>query len=814
MKKRILPLLTAIAAILCTSSVFASDALAGKYAELEKTDLDGKTNHYFEIVGEYRHAAPMIFDFKSGAVSGRIADFDGDGSDELLVVYAENTDLDDDLYLQMYEEKDGKAELAASSDKITNFVSGEKGGGCVFIKKVDGKDRIFMQYTGEVNSYADGAEVQIKGFDYDGSKFNTVLDIETGGSAADFNEEEAQQFKNIGLEDTYASFEPDEYEGETVYHFNPYYGGLNIGAIEKDKEMLTDITMTTNIFDIFENIDWEKEDERMDAAVKTGLMTVKVEDKTAIKAVATKTEDKDPNEIWVYLNGEKMTFDSEPYIENGTTRVPMRAIFEGLGASVDYAGETKTVTAQKGDTKIELVIGSDNALVNGKENKLLVPAEIKNSRTMVPLRFVSEALGAQVDWDGETKTVTIAASAPAEAKTYKSKDGWSVKYDPSLITVNETDDSVSFVYTGESAGTNMVEISYIKGKQPQEVLGEATADWDDEKTVRTEGYFAGENWAFYRDLISEGGSGLSQHFIAAEYNDGVILIEGISHTSANSDDEDYTVSDTMANILDSMEFDNYKPQKQFEYIPGVYSQTYTEEMDGENVEVTYTVTLNKDHTAIISLQDEIEGIWSSTGIRIDNETFYEYTIEGDSLYLNINGEWEEFSRAGGGVNAPYEADKELYKSVISKLKKGQYYAFAAVKGVENDILLVADSAYDNMDGNTAAVEAKVYAADSKGSIKEYGTVAAGGTAYPLAVDENYIFRCNKNSIAKMYIDADNNKIAEYEQISFDFDSDGEINSYSYLAVEGEIGDGDTEKRYERMADEYGEAIVINFTEVK
>ena len=528
-------------------------------------------------------------------------------------------------------------------------------------------------------------------------------------------------------------------------------------------------------------------------------------------------EDAQSNGISVYLNGEEMTFDSEPYIENGTTRVPMRAIFEGLGADVDFDAETKTVIAQKDGTEIKLTIGEDTAYVNGEANKLLVPAEIKNSRTMVPLRFVSEALGAQVDWDGETKTVTIASEnneKPAEDKTYKSKDGWSVKYDPSLIAVNETGDSVSFVYTGESAGTNMVEISYIKGKQPQEVLGEATADWDDENTVRTEGYFAGKNWAFFRDLISEGGSGLSQHFIAAEYNDGVILIEGISHTSANSDDEDYTVSDTIANILDSMEFENYRPQIQYDYVPGVYTQTLTEKTGGKNVEVTYTVTLNKDHTAIISLQDEIEGIWSSTGIRIDNETFYEYTIEGDNLYLNINGKWEEFSRAGGSVNAPYEADKELYKSVISKLKKGQYYAFAAVKGVENDILLVADSAYDNMDGNTAAVEAKVYAADSKGSIKEYGTVAAGGTAYPLAVDENYIFRCNKNSIAKMYIDADNNKITEYEQISFDFDSDGEINSYSYSAAEGEIGDGDTEKRYERMADEYGEAIVINFTEVK
>ena len=357
-------------------------------------------------------------------------------------------------------------------------------------------------------------------------------------------------------------------------------------------------------------------------------------------------------EVNIVIDGNTVASDTEPQITaEGRTIVPLRVISEELGAKVDWDAETKTVTVEKADSTLKLAIGEKVMTDNGSEIQLDSPAQIINSRTMVPLRAISESFGCEVDWDGETKTVIISmetSETPVQTvtenkeETYTSKDGWSVKYNSTLVNVNESDDGVSFVYTGESAGTNMITISYIKDKLPQEVLGEVTADWDDEKTVRTEGYFAGENWAFYRDLISEGGSGLSQHFIAAEYNDGVILIEEISHTSA--DEEDLAVSDTMANILDSMEFDNYKPQKQFEYIPGVYSQTYTEEMDGENVEVTYTVTLNEDHTAVLSIQDEVEGIWSSTGIRLDNKTFYEYTVEGEKLYVNFDGEWSEFTK--------------------------------------------------------------------------------------------------------------------------------------------------------------------------
>ena len=459
MKKKLTAVLTAIIAVGGAGSVFASDVLSQKYAELEKTDLDGKENHYIIEEGDYVHAEPAAFEFKSGVLSGKTGDFDGDGAEELLTVYAENTDKQDTFYVQMYEEQDGKAVLAAESDRITNFMTGEKGGACVFVKEIDGKNRIFMQYTGEINSYADGADVQIKGFDYDGRDFKTVLDVETGGSAADLGEKEAKQFKTAGLEDTFAFFVPDEEDGEMRYHFSPYYSGLNIGKLEKDKAVVADITVSTNIFDIYEKIDWDKTEERNEAAKKDGKITVKVNISSDASAETVKETEpkapvtKNPNEIVVFLNGERMSFDSDPYIEKGTTRVPMRAIFEGLGAKVDWDNDKRLVTAEKDGIEIKLTIGEETALVNGEENKLLVPAEIKNSRTMVPLRFVSEALGAKVDWDGETKTITITDETKVQSdaqeniagvyeKTFKEEIGGEVVENTYFVQLNDDNTGV------------------------------------------------------------------------------------------------------------------------------------------------------------------------------------------------------------------------------------------------------------------------------------------------------------------------------------------------------------------------------------
>ncbi|MBR4719253.1 MAG: hypothetical protein IKP31_03300, partial [Lachnospiraceae bacterium] len=116
-----------------------------------------------------------------------------------------------------------------------------------------------------------------------------------------------------------------------------------------------------------------------------------------------------------------------------------------------------------------------------------------------------------------------------EEKEYKSNDGWVVKYDPSVITVNESEDMTGFVYTGESAGTNMLSISYTPDKQPEEVLTELTEGWgDQDKIVRSESYFPGtsDKWGYWRSLPGDGiGSGLSENVFAGEYNGGVLMFE-------------------------------------------------------------------------------------------------------------------------------------------------------------------------------------------------------------------------------------------------------------------------------------------------
>ncbi len=111
--------------------------------------------------------------------------------------------------------------------------------------------------------------------------------------------------------------------------------------------------------------------------------------------------------ISVRLDGKKVYFDQLPTIVNDRTLVPLRAIFEALNAEVEWNGAIRTVTATKGDTVVVLTIDSTTPTVNGETQTLDAPAMIINSRTMVPARFVAQSFGADVDWDGTTRTVII-----------------------------------------------------------------------------------------------------------------------------------------------------------------------------------------------------------------------------------------------------------------------------------------------------------------------------------------------------------------------------------------------------------------------
>lgn len=118
--------------------------------------------------------------------------------------------------------------------------------------------------------------------------------------------------------------------------------------------------------------------------------------------------------VSVFVDGNRLNFDQPPVMVGGRTLVPLRGIFEALGATVVWDAPTRTVRAQRDATSIELTLGSTMATVNGQPVTLDVPAQSVGGRTMVPLRFIGEALGADVDWRPATRTVLITSTGGAE----------------------------------------------------------------------------------------------------------------------------------------------------------------------------------------------------------------------------------------------------------------------------------------------------------------------------------------------------------------------------------------------------------------
>lgn len=109
----------------------------------------------------------------------------------------------------------------------------------------------------------------------------------------------------------------------------------------------------------------------------------------------------------IYVDGEKITADVYPKTENNRTLVPMRAVFEAMGAKVDWEDETKTVIVRRQDITVTIAIGEKTLYKNGTPIEIDAPAKIENDRTLVPLRAISEALACNVKWDGEERTVNI-----------------------------------------------------------------------------------------------------------------------------------------------------------------------------------------------------------------------------------------------------------------------------------------------------------------------------------------------------------------------------------------------------------------------
>lgn len=121
-------------------------------------------------------------------------------------------------------------------------------------------------------------------------------------------------------------------------------------------------------------------------------------------------------QIQVLIDSKPQQYSPPPMMMNGSVMVPMRGIFESLGAKVNWNSKTEQVTAMRGRSEVMLKVGDRNAMVNGRQMMLESAPHMYQNAVFVPLRFVSESLGANVKWDASAHRVMIAtAGMPSHA---------------------------------------------------------------------------------------------------------------------------------------------------------------------------------------------------------------------------------------------------------------------------------------------------------------------------------------------------------------------------------------------------------------
>ena len=304
-------------------------------------------------------------------------------------------------------------------------------------------------------------------------------------------------------------------------------------------------------------------------------------------------------------------------------------------------------------------------------------------------------------------------AAPGNAQTgmYEDERGWYVLYEPELFTVESEKDDVKFHYTGEAVGDNYVELRYIPDKQPQEVLteevDELVEEWepDEEEMIRDEGYLFEDKWCYTAVVrYSEEERDTTVQLQSAEYNGGVILTKMVEGMTDENILEGY-MDDSMWKILDTLTFYDYQPQTELDYVPGIYSLSESgveaperegaddadtaeeaatagttgaeiaaeiEPEDGadttqEAVAPADQIILKKDHTGSLVSENTTSVLWGSTLLTEKNtERTYEYTVEGDSLYLNLNDTWCLYNKTGEIEESDNKLDDPEYVNELNR----------------------------------------------------------------------------------------------------------------------------------------------------
>lgn len=179
----------------------------------------------------------------------------------------------------------------------------------------------------------------------------------------------------------------------------------------------------------------------------------------------------DSSEFSVSIDSRPIYFDVAPQKINGRVMVPLRAIFENLGADVGWDNETQTITGTKEGRNVTLRVGVATATVDGKTVQLDVPATKINGRVFVPTRFVAESFGADVKWDDSSKQVTISTGATTSDGTYyfvyNSKKVSAADLEAIKLYINKFKDSRNVLFDATTYATAPQLYDALKTKQKQ-----------------------------------------------------------------------------------------------------------------------------------------------------------------------------------------------------------------------------------------------------------------------------------------------------------------------------------------------------------
>lgn len=212
-------------------------------------------------------------------------------------------------------------------------------------------------------------------------------------------------------------FIQNNYSNNTDFCYSPIYNGINVGNVFELSCYAHRYGTNVNTVTYYIDDKYAGESKvvpytvMIDASWQSGYHWLKAvvtfdDGETLVTESQIQIADSGGS-ISVEVDDRKVYFDQEPIIYNDRTMVPMRKIFEALGADVTWNANTQTVTGQKGDRAVRVTIGQKMMYVNSKAVELDTAPFILSGRTLVPARAIAEGLGCTVDWDGRYRVVSI-----------------------------------------------------------------------------------------------------------------------------------------------------------------------------------------------------------------------------------------------------------------------------------------------------------------------------------------------------------------------------------------------------------------------